>query len=60
MKIKKKITENNLDDINAASDIECCIMTFKIKTDSVTDIFMLRISANFNFSVNHAFSLLHF
>ena len=54
------MTKNSLNDINAASDIECCIITFKIKVSSATNISMLKVSAGFNSSVNHAFPLLHF
>ena len=60
MKIKKKMIKNNFNDINAAFNTKCHVMTFKIKINSVTDISMLKIFTNFNFSVNHAFSLLHF
>ena len=59
MKIKKKMTENSLNDINTAFNTKCYIMTFKIKVNSAINIFMLRVSANFNFNVNHVFSLFH-
>ena len=60
MKIKKKMTENDFNDINVISDTKCCIMMFKIKMNSITDIFMLKVSTDFNFSVNYAFSLFYF
>ena len=60
MKIKKKMIENDFNDINTAFNIKYCVMILKIKADSTIDISMLRVSANFNFSVSHAFSLLHF
>ena len=59
MKIKKKMTKNDLNDINTASDIKCHIMTLKIKMSSTIDIFMLKVSINSNFSMNYVFSLLH-
>ena len=52
--------ENSFNNINAAFNTKCCVMIFKIKVNSATDIFMLKIFANFNFSMNHVFSLLHF
>ena len=60
MKIKKKMTENSLDDINAAFDTKHCVMIFKIKMNLIINIFMSEVSANFNLSVNHVFSLFHF
>ena len=60
MKIKKKMTENDLNDINTAFNIKCYIMMFKIKANLTINIFMLRVSADFNFNVNHVFSLFHF
>ena len=51
--------ENDLDDINTAFNIKHHIMMFKIKTNLIINIFMLKVSADFNLSVNHVFSLLH-
>ena len=60
MKIKKKMIENDFDDINTASDTKHHIMMLKIKADSATNISMLKISADFNSNVSHVFPLLHF
>ena len=59
MKIKKKMIKNDLDDINAAFDIKCHVMMLKIKVNSAINIFMLKVSADSNLSVNHVFSLFH-
>ena len=53
------MTENDLDDINTAFNTKHCIMMLKIKTNSTIDIFMSKVSADFNLSVSHVFSLLH-
>ena len=60
MKIKKKMIKNDFNDINTAFNTKCCVIMFKIKMNSAINIFMLRVSANFNLSVNHVFSLFHF
>ena len=52
--------KNNFNDINTAFNIKYHVIMFKIKADSAINIFMLKVFADFNFNVNHVFSLLHF
>ena len=54
------MTENSLDDINAAFNIKCYVIMFKIKMSSTINIFMLKVFADFNLNVNYVFSLFHF
>ena len=54
------MTENSFNDINAAFNTKHYIIMFKIKANSVINIFMSEVFIDFNLNVNYAFFLFHF